>query len=660
MILNRLTLCNFRAYAGVHHVDLIPRVKYGATRPIVLVGGLNGTGKTTLLMAVKLALYGRHAIGVGTTKVRYNQFIQDCIHSPLEAAVRPDSAFVELDFTYGKLGRRHHYIVRRKWQAIGQEVQETLTLQQEGDASGALSTADCQGFLNELVPLGVSALFFFDGEKVTSLAEDDTGGALGEALRRLLGLDLIERLRSDLRVYVLRGKARAGDETAGEQIEDLRRRYEECRGELAKRRDALIAAKAGLDELVAERDLLELRLAERGGDLAQSRHAREAEATRVADALRGDERDLQTELAGVYPLALASDVLRGALQASTADLASFRARAENQLLFKFASALKSNLDKNTHMSIDCALEKMVHPESDESKGDTIPDLSERALGRMERLLQYELPTAEDRVRTIVETLTERQSELKRIMLRIERTPDEASLTAEFSALASLNDRIISAGTDVAVRTRELKVGYSNAIQLARSLRDQHNARSKREELDDPLRLAAGARVLLKSFQEISARRKVELLEREFVIAFRRLMEKDIVADARIDARQFTVTLLNGEGGEVQRSQLSAGEKQIYAIAMLEALARISERQLPVIIDTPLGRLDSRHRTNLVERYFPHASHQVILLSTDTELDSSFYRSLSRHVSHAYVIHHGESGANLREGYFWREGQREVK
>ena len=90
---------------------------------------------------------------------------------------------------------------------------------------------------------------------------------------------------------------------------------------------------------------------------------------------------------------------------------------------------------------------------------------------------------------------------------------------------------------------------------------------------------------------MSAGRKVGLLEREFVAAFRRLMEKDIVTDARVDPRRFTVTLLNGQGDEVRKSQLSAGEKQIYAIAMLEALARISDRRLPVIIDTPLGRLD---------------------------------------------------------------------
>lgn len=657
MILNRLTLCNFRAYAGVHHVDLLPRIKYGATRPIILVGGLNGAGKTTLLMAVKLALHGRHAIGVGTSKTRYNQFIRECIHSPLVAAVRPSDAFVELDFTYGKLGRHHRYIVRRNWRIVGGEVQETLTLEEEGSVDAVLSTTDCQGFLNELVPLSVSDLFFFDGEKIANLAEDDTGHALGEALTRLLGLDLVERLRGDLRVYILRGKAKTETGPVSEQIEDMQRRYEERIEGLAERRTDLMAAEAKRDQLITERERLELRLAERGGDWARSRQARQVEAAKVAEALRRDERDLRTELAGVYPLALAGEMLQRALRASAAGLASFKERGENQMLLKFASALKSNLDRGAHTSIDFVLTKMLHPETGGSEGNAIPDLSERALGRMDRLLEHDVPAAKNRARRMIEALVEKRNELKHLTAEMERAPDQASLESEFSALASLNGSIVDASTDVAVLTRELRTEYSKAIQLARSLRNEHNARSAREQLNDPLRFAAGTRLLLKDFQEMSAGRKVGLLEREFVAAFRRLMEKGIVTDARVDPRRFTVTLLNGQGDEVRRSQLSAGEKQIYAIAMLEALARISGRRLPVIIDTPLGRLDSRHRANLVERYFPGASHQVILLSTDTELDSSFFRSLSRHVSHAYLILCDECGARLRQGYFWRERRR---
>ena len=166
--------------------------------------------------------------------------------------------------------------------------------------------------------------------------------------------------------------------------------------------------------------------------------------------------------------------------------------------------------------------------------------------------------------------------------------------------------------------------------------------------------------MLRDFRRLKADRKIEQLEHEFTEAFQALARKDdLVASARIDTRNFTVKLLNREGRELQKAQLSAGEKQIYAIAMLEALARTSGRRLPVVIDTPLGRLDSHHRANLVTNYFPRASHQVILLSTDVEVDESFYRELSPNISHAFEIRYDPEAhaSNLHEGYFWRARMR---
>ena len=76
--------------------------------------------------------------------------------------------------------------------------------------------------------------------------------------------------------------------------------------------------------------------------------------------------------------------------------------------------------------------------------------------------------------------------------------------------------------------------------------------------------------------------------------------------------------------------------------------------MPIIIDTPLGRLDSKHRRKLVENYFPTASHQVIILSTDTEIDEAFHKSLFDHISHTIKLDYEESVAStiVNEGYFW--------
>ena len=657
MILNRISLCDFRAYRGLHDVELGPRLKYGTPRPIILFGGLNGAGKTTLLMAVKLALYGRHGFGMGTSKAAYAKAIRGCVHSSSTLLVQPNSAYVELDFVYGKLGRQTRYVVRRSWTLNGRDVHESLSLSEDGSPRDSLSSEACQGFLNELVPIGVSELFFFDGEKIAELAEDDTGNALGGAIHRLLGLDLVERLRTDLRVFMLgRESKTAGKEDAAE-IESLRREYEDLKAEIALARADLDRKKEELRDLMVQKDLLEVRLTERGGDWGASRESQQAAAKDLAESLRQDERELREELAGPYPLSLAAEILSEALEYAAFELASVTRAEANALLQEFASTLKQRLDTKGRTTVDQVLADSLQPVNGAKPS---MDLSHSALARMEHTVNASIPATEMRVERHAKRIARIKDELDTVTLRIERAPDEATLQEDFNKLAKLNEGINEVGADVAVSQRELRSCYSKAIDLARALREKHKALSTRQESERPLEYAADARRLLTDFRRINAERKIGQLEEEFSMAFRRLARKDdIVANARIDPRRFTVKLLNRDGGEVQKSQLSAGEKQIYAIAMLEALARTSGRRLPVIIDTPLGRLDSHHRGNLVNDYFPRASHQVILLSTDTEVDQSFYQQLYPHLSHAFEIQYddGERAASLREGYFWRTRER---
>ena len=123
----------------------------------------------------------------------------------------------------------------------------------------------------------------------------------------------------------------------------------------------------------------------------------------------------------------------------------------------------------------------------------------------------------------------------------------------------------------------------------------------------------------------------------------------------IDPQTFAVTLYDRQDRLIPKAELSAGEKQIYAISMLWGLAKTSGRPLPMIIDTPLGRLDSDHRRHLIEDYFPYASHQVVVLSTDTELDKQNFEMLSPYVSHAYhlVYDQIEGSTKAGERYFWK-------
>ena len=656
MILERLTVCDFRAYRGRHEVDLTPRVRYRRERPIVLFGGLNGAGKTTLMLAIKLALYGRHALGAGTPHNAYHQFLRESIHSPRVTSRPRDSTSVEIEFLHGKLGESTRYTVHRCWSVASGRVEEKLTVSQDGHAL-SLSPNAGQGFISELVPIGVSDLFFFDGEKIADLADDETGHALGDAIRRLLGLHHVERLRGDLRVYALR---QGGDDhqQATEKIDRLQAEYEAILREIRAAEEELACTRKKLEALREEHDLLDLRLSELGGDWGMSRETLRNEATQLEDVLQATQRELYEQLSGIYPLALACEALKPGLNDAAKNLNALTHAEANSLLASFADKLKKQLGDREHKHVvDCLLKETLRPVS---HSETLLDVSHRALGRMEQAVRQSIPDAQARVGRLVEIADDTRQKLGGVTLRMEQSPDEATLAEDMGTLAGLAEQINHIAADVAVRAREIKSQYWVAIAKARELRDQHAAVAKQQDTRQTLEYAQRARLMLSDFHHIKARRKIEELEHEFGAAFQELARKDdLVAKARIDQRNFTVKLLNHEGRELRQAQLSAGEKQIYAIAMLDALARTSGRRLPVVIDTPLGRLDSQHRSNLVTNYFPRASHQVILLSTDVEVDRSFYRGLSPHVSHAFEIRYDsmKGASSLVEGYFWRANAR---
>ena len=162
---------------------------------------------------------------------------------------------------------------------------------------------------------------------------------------------------------------------------------------------------------------------------------------------------------------------------------------------------------------------------------------------------------------------------------------------------------------------------------------------------------------LKLFRERLTLRKLNKLEEEVKNSFLYLLHKsDLVHRIAIDTNSFSLSLYDFNGKPVPKHRLSAGEKQLLAIAFLWGLAKVSGHRLPVAIDTPLGRLDSSHRNNLVERYFPSASHQVILLSTDTEIGKTEIETLRQNeaIAHEYLLDYNSTTrqTTIQPGYFW--------
>lgn len=661
MILEQLTMNDFRVLQGQHTFDLAPRKKWNAKRPIILFGGLNGTGKTTTLTAIRLVLYGRQSLGFGASQKAYEEYLASCVHRARDAQLQANASSIELTFSYAHMGVVTHYRVKRSWTVKGKSVHESLTIYRDDKEFPGLNYEQCQGFLNELIPIGVSDLFFFDGEKIAELAEDPSGTALADAIKKLLGLDIIERLHADITVLLRnQGKAKAG-KTIKKEISRLESELSDAEGSAEAELIDFGNAKSVWQQHKTDIDRVNNELNAGGGTWANTREQELAKQAELTNERKHIETKLRDVISDKYPFSLADIFVKRCLNQLQDEAEHKRgnitADAVGKHITKLKKQLSSVVSKTALPKVNTVIDKeFAKIMNIQSSIEIIHDISDSAMGRITAVLESAIQSEKKRIRTLSTKLKKVRAQLDAAGDNIARAPNEESLAKQFESLRFKQEELNKSSAKMEVHREEAKKHLRTAMNIVRRLESLHEKSTYQADLSRMEDYGHSAKSLLADFSKEAAAQKVKDLENEFEKSFRRLARKeDVNIRASINPKTFKVTLINDANNEINKDELSAGEKQIYAISILEALARTSGRKLPIIIDTPLGRLDSKHRTKLVENYFPYASQQVIILSTDTEVDEEFYTALNKHISHAYKLDYDPNtgSTNAFEGYFWK-------
>lgn len=659
MILNELKIRDFGVFNGEHTISLTPRIKYGRRRPIVLFGGLNGAGKTTTLTAVRLALYGRASLGRNISLQNYNDQLRDYIHRPKKSIVAPHSAAIELSFSYGKQGVLHEYRIMRNWEYQKGKTFEVLDVLQDGQPLEGLSSEQLQSFLNELIPIGVADLFFFDGEKIADLAEDSNNESLAYAIKRLLGLDIVDRLRADLGIYLKENTQAKLPKEIAKELKAHEVSYSQYYDDYQVSLENGNALKIQITALNKEIASINTRLNDLGGAWAKSRQAEEIRSEQLIKERNSATNEIKDLFADSIPFALAAKSMERLikqleLEQQTKDHINAR-REVSKHLVSLRKELSRSVDKRT---LESAIEKSFSGIMDSRKDVTIiHNVSEKTLQQIQSVISVHVPQQVAQAKKLSKRIEVIQKELDVAAKNIARAPDQSRVNNVLKELNDLQTKRVLLEKQLTENIETSKRHLRDAMDSLRKLRDLNEMYRKSMSHGQGVELAANARLMLEEFGEKTKNRKLEILEREFIKSFSKLARKDdMEIQAHINPQTFSVTLTDAHGKSLNKQSLSAGERQIYAIAMLEALGRTSGRNLPVIIDTPLGRLDSKHRSNLIKNYFPAASHQVLILSTDTEIDEEFYNELSPEISHAFSVDYDskEGNSSYNEGYFWRQ------
>ncbi|WP_075632289.1 DNA sulfur modification protein DndD [Novacetimonas hansenii] len=654
MILRSVTLQDFGVYAGITTLDLVPRKVGGRTAPVILIGGKNGVGKTTLLEAVRLALYGRRALGARVAQVEYDAHLRNRINRTSGS----ETAAVALEFDYAEAGTIHRYKIHRKWAARGRSVVETLDLLKDGETITSVPREEWHSFLQELIPPGVSQLFFFDGEKISEIAEGaDDDEQLGVAIRSLLGIDLVGRLRVDLGLYIARHQ-REDDSSATERLEGINRDLSVSERRAMTLGDEVAELTAQRDSQARGTEQIRRQFVAEGGDVAVQRDRLEAERDQVRRAVTRAEHELRDMANKLLPFAMAPKLTRAFRDTLARAGAGYDASATTGLLEALgewrAEGIPTRQAKwaTTHWA-DLEAFLRSRTRAPDAAGDC-PAIREvgdgtTAIARIDEVEAVIRPRAAD----LLDEMDQLMARSRALDVALERA-DNASAGLLLDELRLAERRLGT--TEAALHTRqdEWKLAKGQLITLEREQKRLLNEQAGSEKTLQRSALAARTAQALANYEERLLQHKLSQLREEFIRCFNHLARKEsLVIDIEINPATFATRLIDQKGNGIAKGSLSAGEKQIYAIAMLWALARTSGRALPMIIDTPLARLDSEHRSKLVERYFPNASHQVILLSTDTEIDPGLLAKLSPSISHSYRLDFDQTDGrtDVIPGYF---------
>lgn len=661
MIFTELVLENFGPYAGKNIINLRPETEDNH-RPIILIGGMNGGGKTTLMDAIRLALYGQRAQCSTRNNLSYTDFLLQAINNQ---ATFKDITRIELAFEHIVDDQWQTFRISRQWTNNPKEGKDTLgILNGEWPDTALANTWD--EYIETLLPLGISNLFLFDGEQVKELAEQDTPPqSVIDAIQSLLGLELVERLAVDLEVLVSRKRKALANKSQLKNLEEIEGKLNHYKQE----EDAATQAQSSLNNQLKRAQKKFKESSEKfrieGGKIAAEKSNLDQQIETLKNTINA-ERQIMIELASnTLPLALISPLLTQAksqidteLQLQQAELARTILEQRDQRLLSYLETLKLTQDKLSKIQtfLKQEYDNLNHDNTVNNK--TWLGISEEELKQLINLLDHQLPLQLELAQKSSKTLQQLEGELdsKEREVNVAASPEDYQKLTDTLTLAQQEVGQCQAAYQAG--EQRLKEAQKAIEKIKKELRNYSEEAIDKQNNEHIINSAAKVQNTLQLFKERLTLKKLNKLEGEVTECFRYLLHKsDLVHRVVIDTHNFSLSLYDPNGRSVPKHRLSAGEKQLLAIAFLWGLARVSGRNLPIAIDTPLGRLDSSHRNNLVERYFPTASHQVILLSTDTEITQKELQQLQEQdaIAHQYLLEYNSTQRQTTvhpNRYFW--------
>jgi DNA sulfur modification protein DndD len=672
MLLHSLSLENVRIFRGKNVLDLMPVHTSDAHKPIILIGGKNGAGKTTLFESILLCLYGQHAPGSRMTNPKYEQYIRQMV--PRKKKTEEDlNPSIEVVFEFTHDGVKNIYGVRREW-TINPKFSEKLMIKREDKILSEFEMDQWQDLLNELIPPRFARLFLFDGEKIQSLVEDNTDNLyLKDSFKSLLGLDIIDRLKVDLVIY-------RNQQLKGSELDAISQKLEEIESKIKEAetgKDQILQERAQVqsrsDQIQAEIERQEQIVAGEGGNFARKREDLKNEKSRLDHEVVKTENAIRELCAGLFPFSIALKTC-STLKNHLIEEDNVHARQRSQEIihanieelnkiiqspvFWSDISVTSSQKEKVREKLVALLHKQLATDSSQKKVSLIHHLSQYEYQQLLQWIDEAASGTPKKMHDLSELLEKLTNQRQKVVEKINRAPSDEVIAPHIRKLNDLNQTLGQCTEKLKNLDESLRHLEVQITELNRQKEKQNEEIQGVKGGSEKLELARQVSSVLTEYAKALQQQKISRLGDNILSCFNRLIRKDdYVRNILID-ENYDITLFEPDGNAIPKKLLSAGEKEIFAVSLLWGLTLTSGRQLPFIIDTPLGRLDSEHRGNLVMDFFQHAGDQMIIFSTDTEIDKEYFRVLQPYIAQAYHLDYSkkERYTSISPGYFWQEAE----
>lgn len=661
MHFTKVELHNFGIYKGTHVMCL--RNKSG-NRNITLVGGLNGRGKTTFHDAVLLALYGRQALKYIQEKARsYEKLLADHINKH----TLDDITFIAVSIC---LDDGTNLRIKRSWQLKNGKLEQNVIVEKNGSEDKYLGES-WSYYIEEILPFGIAKFFFFNNEKITQLADDITFEQVKTSIKSAIGISTIEKAIEHVDEVIKRkNNALLAFEKSelNTDFKEVNSKIKDVEKQITEAMNAYYNAERIRDEYIAKIEIKEKEFWSTGGALSINRDKIQQEKKRISAEVEALQAEIK-QISGnpSTPLFMCKNLVRQSYENELIYQQEEAKYYSNKIIFELHQQIMDKLsicglDKMSFEKVKSVVDEvLVNKYSKAFIAQNRKSISAASKLLYEHLITEVFQNIIHQITVLISKIDEQENEILNLDIHLEKANEKTLAMQLFEALKFLEAKRVEADFEYEKYKKSLEnLNYQyETLKLQRknlykSVVEKQNANDDNARI---LKYAVMSMDVLNEFKIRLQREKLNKLSNTITKCFKELVEKDsLVSNIKIESDTLDVIILDIDGNELLKTQLSAGEQQMFAVAVVWALAITSGYKAPVVVDTPMARLDSAHRTNFVTKYLPEASSQVVVLSTDEEIYGQYLDEIRDKIIDCYTLVYDENEqcTSVVRGYFEEE------